>query len=165
MGDAVAEHLGLARGASFRETEQVDAAVAALIAENASGGIVDARRRARAVLSGASATAFADHSARQTVEEFGEKQTEASSVDHRALPSVWARAIIHTARAYAVIVGGTSPNGNRSPKFVDLTHLGEAAAYADVFVSSDRPLRAFAQTVRGLRCEVLDYKEWAARFT
>jgi hypothetical protein len=83
----------------------------------------------------------------------------------RDLPTFWSSALIHVARIRAVIIGGTSPVGKSSAGQVDLLHLEEAASYADVFVTCDRALRHFAATVRGMRCEVLSFEEWAALLT
>jgi hypothetical protein len=74
-------------------------------------------------------------------------------------------ALIHVARIRAIILGGTRPDGNKSAGQVDLLHLEEAAAYADVFVASDRRFRSFAGQVRELRCEVVSYADWAKVLT
>jgi hypothetical protein len=89
----------------------------------------------------------------------------AAGLNPRDLPTFWQSASIHVARIHAVIVGRTSPTGRKSAGQVDLLHLDEAASYADVFVTSDRRLRAFAKTVRELRCEVLSFTEWAGGIT
>ena len=73
--------------------------------------------------------------------------------------------MIHVARIRVVLVGGTSPAVRKSAGQLDLLHLDEAASYADVFVTCDRRLRAFARDVRELRCLVLSFEEWASRLT
>jgi hypothetical protein len=88
---------------------------------------------------------------------------DVTNLSPRDLPTFWSSALIHVARIRAVIIGGTSPVGKSSAGQVDLLHLEEAASYADVFVTCDRALRSFAATVRGTRCEVLSYNDWAAR--
>jgi hypothetical protein len=90
---------------------------------------------------------------------------DASQLTASTLPTFWSSALIHVARIYAVIVGGTSPKGRRSAGQFDLMHLEEAASYANVFVTSDASLRSFAKKVRDLRCEVLSFEDWAARLT
>lgn len=64
-----------------------------------------------------------------------------------------------------MIIGGTKPGAinSRAPGQLDLIHFEEAASYAQVFVAEDGPLRAFTRNVRGLRCEVLSFAEWARR--
>ncbi len=90
---------------------------------------------------------------------------DVSTMSPRTLPTPWTSALIHVARIRAVVVGGTSPIGRRSANQIDLVHLEEASAYADVFVCGDRALRAFAGTVPELRCEVLSFEEWGTRLT
>jgi hypothetical protein len=88
-----------------------------------------------------------------------------AGIDPRALPTFWYSALIHVARIRAVLIGRTSPTGKKSPGQIDLIHLEEAAAYADVFVTSDGRLRAFAKSVRGLKCEVISFDDWATALT
>lgn len=94
--------------------------------------------------------------------------TTASGLDHRQLPSCWASAVIHAARVRAVLVGRANPAGRKTVSQLDLLHLDESAAYADVFITSDRRLRAFAhsaKTLLHLRCEVLSVEDWVTRLT
>jgi hypothetical protein len=109
---------------------------------------------------------LADHYALEGVQRIAkENGIDPSGLDHRRLPTFWSAGRIHAARVIAVMVTRVSPVGKKIPKAPDLQHLREAESYADVFVTSDRRLRLFAERVIDLRCEVLDYKQWAARLT
>lgn len=46
---------------------------------------------------------------------------------------------------------------------LDLPHLEETASYADIFMTSDRRLRAFARGVPQLRCKVVSNMTQATR--
>jgi hypothetical protein len=107
----------------------------------------------------------AEHHARKDMHDVSaEIGVDVTSLEPRNLPTAWGRAVVHVARIRAVVLGKTSPKGKKSPGALDLAHLKEAAAYADVFVTHDGSLRAFAeQVVPALRCEVLSFDEWAAR--
>jgi hypothetical protein len=94
-----------------------------------------------------------------------EAKIDPAVLDHRKLPTFWSAGRIHAARVIAVMVRKVSPDGLKSPKALDLQHLREAESYADVFVTGDRRLRLFAETVLDRRCEVLDYADWTARLT
>ncbi len=162
IDEAAAGHLGRSRGEMFCEAEQASDSADALIAldQDWRETLIEAFRTREYTFD------LADHYARETTKDFeGLAEVDVPLVDPRALPTVWSHALIHTARVRAVMVARVSPTGRRSPKSLDLLHLKEAAAYGDVFVCLDRSLRAFAGTVTDLRCEVLDFEDWAARFT
>jgi len=89
---------------------------------------------------------------------------------HRDVVAPVLRHCIHSALAHrrsrVGLVGRTNPAGRKAVSKLDLLHLNEASAYADVFVTSDRRLRAFAKSVQTfleLRCEVLSVEDWVQR--
>jgi hypothetical protein len=111
------------------------------------------------------ALALAKRFARDDVDNYaGRERIDPRGLDPRSLPTFWASALAHVARIRAVTIASMSPKGKKSPGQIDLLHLKEAAAYADVFVTSDRRLRALASTVRELPCAVLATEEWIARY-
>ena len=169
---AAATNVATAAGLTFREAER---------AEDTRQGLEDeARRQAREKGEPYDATAvrrglkeayerqeyvldLIEHYARTDVDEVcSEVGLIVPSLHPRSFPSLWSRAVTHVARIRAVMVGGTRPAGRKSPGAIDLIHLKEAGAYADVFVTSDRRLRAFAANLYEKRCDVLSFEEWAA---
>ena len=162
IDEASSDHLGRAYGEMFSEAERALDTAEGLVAQAASWRrtLADEFRKPAYVYD------LADYYARVAMKEFeAAAGVDSSGLDQRALPTSWSSALIHAARVYAVMVSRVSPTGLKSPKSLDLIHLGEAASYGDVFVCSDRRLRIFAATVRDLRCEVLDFDEWASRLT
>ena len=160
---AAAYHAGYARGARLAEAQKATEAEEALDARDPSWRkkLKEAHRNDKYVLD------LAEDYARIAMEDFGKRVgiSLTSSLNPRAHPTFWQSALIHVARIRAVLVGRTSPTGNKSPGQLDLLHLEEAASYADVFITSDGRLRSFAKDVRELGCEVVSYAEWAATLT
>lgn len=165
-----AEHEGYVAGLAFHEAERADDAVDALAAEarrqgRQKGMSYDGAAWRRGLGEEFKREAFVldliDHYAQTDIADVCARTGLAAPTAHpSSIPTAWARAMVHVARMRAVVVGGTSPTGKKSPNQTDLTHLKEAAAYSDGFVTSDHRLRMFAKTIGGLRCEALSLDEW-----
>lgn len=111
-------------------------------------------------------TDLAEHYARTAIAEYGATLgVSTDGLTPQSFPTFWSSAVIHVARMRAVLVGGTSPTGKKSASQIDILHLEEAASYADVFVSSDGRLRAFAGTVPNLACKVISFLDWERELT
>jgi hypothetical protein len=172
MARAAAVNEGHARGLRFSEMEQAVDAADALQEEarrqaRASGEQHDPRAWRRSLKRAPPEFWFdqADYNAQVIVRQIATRAgLDPAGVDHRNLPSFWGPALIHAARVRAVLIEGTSPAGRKSVSKLDLLHLEEAAAYADVFVTTDRRLRVFAERVCR-RCEVISLDAWAHRLT
>ncbi len=178
IGHAAAAYAGYSRGMRFAEAEKAADAIRALDdlerqAALAVGSVFDLhdpqwrRTMIQANRSESYALRLAEDYARIAIDRFAPTVgiTDTETLGARALPTFWCSALIHVARIRAVVLGGTSPTGNKSVGQLDLIHLEEAASYADLFVTSDCRLRAFAKEVRGLRCQVLSFDDWAAALT
>jgi hypothetical protein len=170
-----ADLFGRTRGLAFREAEQTADAARDLDdlgrrQARAAGVPFDESRWRKGLKDQFRVPAWlhdlAEHYARKTIEHRGKASgIDVSGLSPSSVPSAWSSAWIHVSRMRAVIVGGASPTGKKSPGPLDLVHLKEAASYADMFVTKDRGLLAFAKDVPGLRCEVLSFDQWARRFT
>jgi hypothetical protein len=173
LAHAAAVNEGRVRGLRFHEAEQAQDTADALDEEtrrqaNEKGEEYDPKAWHRALKKVPASFWYeqAEHNARVQMDRVAANAgVSTSGVSHRDLPSFWASALIHAARIRAVLVGRTNPAGRRAVGRLDLLHLSEAAAYADVFVTSDRRLRVFAPSVLNLRCEVLSLEAWVARLT
>jgi hypothetical protein len=76
--------------------------------------------------------------------------------DPRTLPSFYFAKLVHVVRILGVILEGRSPTNT---DIYDLSALQDAAAYADVLVTSDGKLRKLAKRVQ-LPIRVIDYRAW-----
>jgi hypothetical protein len=175
VDEEAARRGGMLRGLRFREAEKASDTVEALDAE------VRKQRLTQSAIASTSDERSVWHDglkkqfrnpayvgqlvadyARTDLDGIGELyRLNTSGLDPLSLPTFASVAAIHVARVRSVIVGGTSPTGRRSANQADLLHLEEAASYADVFVTCDGRLKAFAETVSSLRCRVATFNEWS----
>lgn len=172
VDQAAAQYEGFARGSAFAEAEKVQLSLDALddLARKHLGyeghdpreawhrPVKDANRSEKYALS------FAERFARGEIEMFARRLgIDARGIEPRALPTFWSCALIHVARLRELLVARQSPTSSKAPNQTDVIHLKEAAAYAEVFVTSDKRLRSFSKKVRELTCEVLSFGEWVTR--